>query len=340
MVAYHSRHSHSRIAEVDEPAPSAGSPNTPCDGSLVHLSGAMRAKPKLTWIKDREIDFGHRDQFCVAWHKHQDSRSGTSGPIRNLGRRGDMRQAQLTVATLLTSAVLWSAVLSTGDSYEASSAFFLAAAILLTATVAVVAIVAGASKWGHRLGLGLAATMIALGAFLPLTVPTVVAMLLAGIALIGLNASGVASLIRRRPAADGPPARAVVLSVALLTSPVLWTVLSPKGLSASAMIAIGVVWTALIIYSRAIPGALLVARYITPISLVTLAVIDRSFTGGLIGLTAVGLAALAWTVDARVAVHPLAEPGTTVPIPPELAPRDILDAAGLDDRGHRLEGHQ
>lgn len=334
------RHSHGRIPEVDETASSADATDAPCDGTLAHLSGAMRTEPKLTWIKEREIDFGHRDQFCVAWHKHQDSHWRTADRTQNHRRRGDMRQAQVTVATLLASTVAWAAELSLGDRYAASSAFFLAAALLLATTVGVVAIVAGATRWGHRLGLGLAAAMIVLGAFVPLTLLTVVAMLLAGVAFIGLNASGVASLIRQRPAADGPPPRAVVLSVGLLTSPILWSVLSPDGLSAAAMIAIGVVWVALIAYARAIPGALLVARYLTPIALFTLAAVDGTLTGVLIGLTATGLTALAWTVDARVAVHPLAEPGTTVPIPPELAPRDILDAAGLDDRGHRLEGHQ
>lgn len=251
-----------------------------------------------------------------------------------------MRQAQLTVATLLASAVLWSAVVSTGDSYAASSGFALAAGLILSVTVAVVAIVAGASRWGHRLGLGLAMSMIALGVIVPLALPTIIAMLLAGLAVVGLNASGVASLIRQRPPADGPPAKAVILSLAMLTSPILWAVVSPDGLSTSAMIAIAVIWSALAIYARATPGALLIARYISPLALLTLAAVDRSFTGGLIGLTAFGLAALAWTVDARIAVNPLAEPGTTVPIPPELAPRDILDAAGLDDRGRRIEGQQ
>ena len=251
-----------------------------------------------------------------------------------------MKQAQLTVATLLASALLWSAVISTDDSYAASSGFVLSAALVLSVTVAVAAIVAGASKWGHRLAMGSAMSMIALGAIIPLAVPTVIAMVLAGLALIGLNASGIASLVRQRPPADGPPAKAVVLSVAMLTSPILWAVMSPDGLSAAALIATVVIWSALAFYARAVPGALLVARYISPAALMVLAILDGTFTGALIGSTAVGLAALAWTVDARIAVNPLAEPGTTVLIPPELAPRDILDAAGLDDRGRRLEGRQ
>ena len=44
---------------------------------------------------------------------------------------------------------------------------------------------------------------------------------------------------------------------------------------------------------------------------------------------------LAWTKPARIAVQPLVERGRPVPIPPELTPTEILDAAGLDDRGRK-----
>jgi hypothetical protein len=75
----------------------------------------------------------------------------------------------------------------------------------------------------------------------------------------------------------------------------------------------------------------------SPIVLAVAAIFEGLPVGAFIAATAAGVAALAWTVDARIAVHPLAEPGTTVPIPPELAPRDVLDAAGIDDRGRRRE---
>jgi hypothetical protein len=57
-------------------------------------------------------------------------------------------------------------------------------------------------------------------------------------------------------------------------------------------------------------------------------------------VAAIGFAALtwlAWSTVARIAVIPLASPGRAVPIPAELAPGEILDAAGLDSRGHRKE---
>ena len=248
-----------------------------------------------------------------------------------------MRQTQLTAAALLTSAGLWAAGISTSSAYAVSSGFLLSAALIFSVTVALVAMVAGASRWGHRLGLGLSGAMIALGAIVPLSPVTVTAMVLAAVGLVGLNASGVSSMIRQRPAADGPPARAVMLSVAMLTVPILWAVISPTGATAAAIIAVVATWMALIIYARAMPGALLVVRYLLPVTLLGLAFVDGTVTGVTIGLTAVGLAGLAWTDDARIAVHPLSEPGTIVPIPPELAPRDILDAAGIDDRGRRLD---
>ena len=144
-------------------------------------------------------------------------------------------------------------------------------------------------------------------------------------------------MIRKRPPADGPPARAVLLSLLLLAAPPVWALVATDGLGAWALIAVALTWLTMVWYAKALPGALIVVRVASPLALTATAALEGLPLGAIIALTAAGLAALAWTVDARVAVHPLAEPGTTVPIPPELAPADVLDAAGLDDRGRRKE---
>jgi hypothetical protein len=45
---------------------------------------------------------------------------------------------------------------------------------------------------------------------------------------------------------------------------------------------------------------------------------------------------LAWRPDVAVAFHPVVEKGTSFAIPTELAPKEILDEAGIDETGKRL----
>jgi hypothetical protein len=56
------------------------------------------------------------------------------------------------------------------------------------------------------------------------------------------------------------------------------------------------------------------------------------FTSAALGVL---VAALAWDSSVRTAFHPPREAGSAYPIPPELAPKEILDEAGIDDRGRR-----
>jgi hypothetical protein len=246
-----------------------------------------------------------------------------------------IRRPQATAAALLVSAGTWAGIASTTDVYPASSSFVLGAGLLLISAVSIVGMVAGAARWALRLALVSAAAMVALGLIFPLTPWTVTAMALAGVAAAGLAGTGFDGLIRQRPPADGPPARSVLLGLLLLASPPLCALFAPDGLGVSALVAVATMWATMVWYVKAAPGALLAVRFVGPLVLAVAAVIEGLPAGVIIGLTSIGLAALAWTVEARIAVHPLAEPGTTVPIPPELAPRDVLDAAGIDDRGRR-----
>ncbi len=248
-----------------------------------------------------------------------------------------MRRPQATATALLTSAALWAGIASTAEVYPSSSSLVLGAGLLVIVSVAIVGMVAGASPWALRLGIGVSAAMVALGIVFPLTPWTVTAMALSGASAAGLAGTGFDGLIRQRPSAGGPPRSAVLLSLLLLVSPPVWAVAAPDGLGTAALWAVAAAWFTMAWYVKAAPGALLAVRVVTPIILVAATFVTGLPVGALIALSSVGLVVLAWSVDARIAVHPLAEPGTTVPIPPELAPRDVLDAAGLDDRGRRKE---
>jgi hypothetical protein len=238
---------------------------------------------------------------------------------------------------MFSSAAIWAGIASSTDTYADSSAVVLGAGLLVIVSVSIVGMVAGASRWALRTGIAVSASMIALGVVFPLSAWSVIAMLMAGGATAGLGGTAFDRLIKQRPSADGPPARAVILTLLLLVSPPIWAVSAPDGLGLAPLVAVAISWIGAVWYMKALPGALAIVRLALPAGLAITAPPSGIPIGLLIGLTGAGAAVLAWSVDARIAVHPLAEPGTTVPIPPELAPRDILDAAGIDDRGRRKE---
>lgn len=245
------------------------------------------------------------------------------------------RQPMVIAAALFASAAVWAGVASSTDDYSTSAAVVLGAGLLLITAVSIVGMVAGASRWALRLAIATAASMVALGVIFTLTPWTVAAMACAGIAAAGLAGTSFDGMVRRRPPADGPPPRSVLLTLLLLVAPPVWALTAPNGIGAPTAVAVGTAWVTMAWYAKAAPGALAAVRVLSPLILVVTGVAEGLPSGAVIVATAVGVLALAWTVDARIAVHPLAEPGTRVPIPPELAPRDVLDAAGIDDRGRR-----
>ncbi len=285
----------------------------------------MGAELELAW-PERSVDcVGHNRSFAL---------SGAN-PKTQIDMK--TRRPQATAAALFASAATWAGIASTTDVYSASSSFVLGAGLLLISTVSIVGMVAGAARWALRLALGSAGVMVALGLLFPLTPWSVTAMASAGVAAAGLAGTSFDGMIRQRPPADGPPARSVLLPLLLLAAPPVWALLAPDGLGLWALIGVAVSWVTMGWYVKAAPAALLAVRIGSPVALAAAAIFEGLPVGAFIAATAVGVVALAWTVDVRIAVHPLAEPGTTVPIPPELAPRDVLDAAGIDDRGRRRE---
>lgn len=248
-----------------------------------------------------------------------------------------MTGALVSSLSLLAAAVTWGVAVVSSPEWDDSSAVVFGVVIIVSAAVSIVGMVAGASRWAFRLGVGLSATLVAAGLTMPLTTPIVVAMGFAALALAGLGGTAMRGMIRQRPAADGPPSNSVALGALLLLSPGVWAFAARDGLNWAALTAAVLAWAGMAVYLKATPVSLVTARIGLPLSLGALAVFSGWPTGALIALTAVGAAALAWTVGARIAVEPLARPGSTVPIPPELAPRDVLDAAGIDDRGRRTD---
>lgn len=253
----------------------------------------------------------------------------------NRARLGAVRPPVAALAPLAT-AICWTIALivDAGPFPVVPSVLLVGIGLLVVSTVSTVGLVVLGARWSHRLAWGVLAVGGAIAAVRPVDaawVAALVATVASGVALVTLQGK-----IRKLPSASGPPDQAVLLPLVLIAAPVA------LGLTASgaawAVLTVGLsALVAAFMYSRVVFGGLVAVRYAWP-----LVAVAACFSMDLPALlVTVALAAavlyLAWHPSAKVAFHPPVEAGSTFPIPPELAPRDILDAAGLDDRGRWKE---
>ena len=80
----------------------------------------------------------------------------------------------------------------------------------------------------------------------------------------------------------------------------------------------------------------MLTRVLWPALAIALALPMGLLSGILSAALGVTVAVLAWDSAVKTAFHPPVESGSSYPIPPELAPKDVLDAAQIDDRGREL----
>lgn len=246
-----------------------------------------------------------------------------------------MRPVVISSVLLLLSTGAWTAVLATAPHDYAGSSVVLMAVSLWVATVAALAgMLVVRSRWARRTGLGVTAAHALVAIACPVDVLWVVAATASVVAAISLAGPWLNGIVRSLPNASGPPNRAVLVPLLLMTVPFAVGVVAGEGIAAvivGAASLVGAFW-----FIRTLPFALVVVRVIMPL----IAVVCAWWLGWRAGVVAVALtgaaAWLAWHKSVTRAVIPLVERGTLVAIPPELAPRDVLDAARLDDRGRPL----
>jgi hypothetical protein len=139
-------------------------------------------------------------------------------------------------------------------------------------------------------------------------------------------------LVRKLPSASGPPPRSVIVTMAALGLPLaLGLIPSNPNSWVLAIAACGPI--AAFLYSRTIPGGLASMRFgLLAVALPAgvLMPLPHSVTALAICASITGIA---WSPDVAVAFRPLIEKGSTYAIPPELAPQEILDGAGIDEKG-------
>ncbi len=247
-----------------------------------------------------------------------------------------VRRPLLTASALFAAVLVWAGrlVLDSGP-WAPDAATLLAVDLVVLAAVSLVGMLVAGSRWARRLGVVLAAATIGLAVAFPIDTAWILGLVASAGALGGLVGTGMKGIVRERPAAAGPPNEAVLLPLVLLSVPALVGVVRPAGLHGADWAVAGVSLLAAAVYVKAWRGALPLVRVVAPGTII-LGGLSGGMPAGL-GLAAAGIvvARLAWTIAARVAVRPLVETGSRVPVPAELAPHDILEAAGLDERGRR-----
>lgn len=236
----------------------------------------------------------------------------------------------------LVAAIAWTAALIASNEPLGSAGSLLAGiGILSLSTVSVVGMTITGGRWAHRLGMLSVTAGLVIAAIRPVDLAWSLALAASTLAGVSLFMPRVTGSIRQLPAATGPPQTAVVVPLVLLSVPFVLGVLAGSsqpwalltvGLSAP-VFAFG--------FARVIPGGLIGIRVVWPLLSLGLAPFLGLPAAGVAVLTALGVAALAWRDEVKAAFHPPREPGSTYPIPPELVPGEILDAADIDDRGRR-----
>ena len=236
----------------------------------------------------------------------------------------------------LVAAIAWTvALIANSEPLDAGGSLLTGVGLIALAAVSVIGMTVTGGRWAHRLGVLSVGTGLVVAAIRPVD----------GFWFLGLAASTAAGgalfmpqvtgRIRKLPAATGPPPAAVVLTLVMLSVPFVLGVLSGSS-DTWALVTVGLSAPVFAFaFSRVFPGGLTSIRVIWPLLALVLSPLLSLPAGVVTVLTALLVIALAWRSEVKAAFHPPTEAGSRYPIPPELVPGDVLDAADIDDRGRR-----
>jgi hypothetical protein len=240
----------------------------------------------------------------------------------------------LLSAISLLSALVWTAALAAAPGTLApTSVLLIATGLIATATVGMVGLTVTGARWAHRTSLAAVGAMLALALARPIDSWWATGLALTLVAGVALLSPSVTHEIRRLPAAAGPPDRAVLIPLLLIGLPfLLGLAAGEREATGSLVVGLGAPLAALW-YTRVFPGGLVVIRVAWPALAVGLAPIQPLLPAAIGAGAGVAVAVLAWHPSVKTAFHPPREVGTVHPIPPELAPPQVLDAADIDERG-------
>jgi len=246
-----------------------------------------------------------------------------------------VRSSLLTASTLLAALVWTIALVVDGGPFRVAPTVLVGVGILATATVATVGMIVVGGRWAHRLGLASMTITVVLAIVRDIDMMWIAGTIVTAIAFMALLSPTVTARIRKLPSASGPPPLAVAPPILLLILPAL---LGLVGNAATpwALLVVGLTApNAAFLYSRVLPGGLVGIRLVWPLMTLALTPLLGWIPAVLAGATAIAVVITAWNRAVKASYHPPREQGTTYRIPPELAPHEVLDAAEIDERGHR-----
>lgn len=211
--------------------------------------------------------------------------------------------------------------------------------LLSLAVIVATGLLIARSRWARNLGVAVSVGHLAIAATVPLDARVVAPLVLTTIAVAGLFGPWLDDgWLRKLPTADGPPTEAIVLILTLTAFPAVAAAASVQSLDVLGWVVSGAAPILAWGLSRSSTAALWGVR----LGFAPLGVAAGLSIGGPAGAVeaalAIGTGALAWSRPIGIAVAPLVPPrAPVVPIPPELAPSDVLDASGFDDQGRPME---
>ena len=245
-------------------------------------------------------------------------------------------KSPLLAVTPLVAVVIWTiALIVDGGPFDRISVFLISISLLGMATTSVVGIAVVGGRWARRLGMVVVGATALLAVVRPIDPLWIIGLATTSLAGAALFMPSLTTGVRKLPSAAGPPPRAVLLPLILLGTPLVLGV-AHSGSAPWATLVVGLAAPlAGFAYSRVLPGGLSAVRILWPVLAIG-AAIPMGWPDGLISASlGILIAALAWDRSVKTAFHPPREIGSSYPIPPELAPQEILDEAGIDDRGER-----
>lgn len=247
--------------------------------------------------------------------------------------RGPLLAGFLVVATSLACAAL---VVGEGVTLAPGAGALLAAVLIALAVIVTSGIMLARSRWSRWSAIGLLAACAVIVSLLDIAWGWKAGVTAA--AVIGALAAGRGSMgwFRKRPSAQGPPPESVALILSLVAFPAAIAAFNHDGISTLAVLGATVIAGAALVYTRSGVPSLWAMRALVPLG-VGLAVAGTSFPiAVVVGVLGGALVAATWLPPVRqaaVPLIPLRSPGYKIPA--ELVPPEVLDAAGLDERGRR-----
>jgi hypothetical protein len=240
----------------------------------------------------------------------------------------------LLACTPLVAALLWALALGVdGGPLAPGSVLLVVTGLLGLTTVGMVGVTVTGGRWAYRTLLVTVGAMFLLAVVRPIDVLWGLALASNLIAAIAVLSPALIAGLRKLPIATGPPARAVLLPLLLIGFPFplgisAWDETSPGTLLVGLSAPLAALW-----FARVFPGGLYAVRIIWPALAIGLS-FTQSWAPAIVSvISGAVVGVLAWHPSVGVAFHPPREVGTVYPIPPELAPREVLDSAELDEHG-------